>query len=188
VVLKAIILHGTMGTPEGNWFPWRQEKLKDLGVECYVPRLPTPEGHNLENWLQAIEEQAPKIDEKTILIGHSCGANCVLHILERLQGVVIPYVALCGTVIHDIDNEEIDTLNTTFVQHRFNWPEIKNAAKHISLFHGDDDPYVPLEQPQEVAKELNSHLTVIEGGGHLNSESGYIDFSLLVDDIAKLQL
>jgi predicted alpha/beta hydrolase family esterase len=42
---------------------------------------------------------------------------------------------------------------------------------------------VPLDRTQEVATQLQAPLTVIEGGGHLNSESDFTEFDKLKDDL-----
>jgi predicted alpha/beta hydrolase family esterase len=48
---------------------------------------------------------------------------------------------------------------------------------------GDNDPYVPLSQPAELAGHLGVELQVILGGGHLNAEFGYDSFPALFDQL-----
>lgn len=180
----AVILHGTKGSPNINWFPWMKEKLEAHGVNVFTPSLPTPQNQSKDNWCSALREQAPDFNEDTILIGHSCGANLVLHILEAMERPV-KYAALIGVVIAAIDDDEINKLNETFINHDYQWNEIQSGAQHISIFHGTNDPYVPLSQPQTVAKALNINLQTIENGGHLNAAAGYTEFPKLYNDIIE---
>ena len=46
--MKALIFHGTMGSPNGNWFPWLQSELISKGWDVDVPAFPTPEGQSLD--------------------------------------------------------------------------------------------------------------------------------------------
>ena len=54
------------------------------------------------------------------------------------------------------------------------------------MFHGADDPYVPLAMAQELANKLGVKLNVIEKGGHLNAESGYTKFPAVLKAIYSI--
>ena len=182
--MKYVILHGTMGSPEGNWFRWLEQELKSKGHDVYVPILPTPEGQNKDNWCTALREQAPDFGSDTVLIGHSSGATFVLHILE-VVGEPVAQSFLISPVIDDINVPEYDELNASFVHHDFNWDQIKKNSGKIHIYHGDDDPYVPSNQPELVAKSLDLDVNWIKGGGHLNAETGYTQFPLLLAKLAE---
>lgn len=182
--MHAVIFHGTMGSPEGNWFPWLKEKLESHGLDVFVPKFPTPEGQSKESWCAALRDQAPIFGKDTLLIGHSCGANHVLHVLESME-TPVKYAALVGCVTDETGFEDIDALNDTFIHHDFDWAKIKKAAEHIEIFHGSDDPYVPLEQPLDVARNLGIPLTLVPDGGHLNASSNYTEFDLLYRNVKK---
>lgn len=179
---KAIIFHGTMGAPDGNWFGWLKSELAIYGIETFIPRLPTPESQTVANWLIAVKNQAPDPDENTLLIGHSCGANFLLHYLPTLLRPPF-YVALAGIVIDKIGDREIDGLNSDFISRAYDWDGIKRNIGHSTLVHGDDDPYVPLDQPVKVSRELDIPLVLIPTGKHLNTPAGYTKFPYLLDQI-----
>jgi len=47
---RAIILHGTDGNPESNWFPWLKARLEAEGYEVWVPLLPENHTPNRETY------------------------------------------------------------------------------------------------------------------------------------------
>jgi uncharacterized protein len=174
-----IILHGTGGTPEGNWFPWLKNEMESQGSSVYIPKFPTPENQSVKSWCRALDVQAPRFGKDTILIGHSCGAVYLLHILEVLKQPVAKSIFVSG-FIEKLGNEYYDNLNADFINHNFNWEKIKNNAGKITLFHGDNDPYVPLSVAQKLADHLETRMIIIKNGGHLNAESGYTKFEELL--------
>ncbi|MDD4530479.1 MAG: alpha/beta hydrolase, partial [Candidatus Gracilibacteria bacterium] len=68
---NVIIIHGTGGSPEGNWFPRLKSKLEDLDCRVFVPKFPTPDGQSLESWLAVFSEYEQYLDENSIVVGHS---------------------------------------------------------------------------------------------------------------------
>ena len=173
--MKAVIFHGTLGSPEGNWFPWLRSTLTNEGWNVAIPSLPTPKNQSLDSWTTAFKNQMSDPNDIDLLIGHSLGATFILRLLEN--NLVQPQqVILVSAFIDKIDNVEYDTLNHSFINHPYQWDMIKQNSKKITLLHGSDDPYVPLEQPKTIAKNLGAPLHTIKNGGHLNTESGYTEF------------
>ena len=153
--MKALIFHETLGSPQGNWFPWLQEELLMQGWEVAVPVLPTPENQSFNSWKQALGEQVPGFQEAYILIGHSLGATFILRLLE--EGLIQPKQAiLVSTVINNINKVEYDSLNVSFIDKPFDWPAIKKNCNNIAVFHGDNDPYVPVAQAKIISQNLGS--------------------------------
>lgn len=176
---RALIFHGTMGSPDGNWFPWLKDELEKREWNVTVPTFPTPENHSLENWIKALKEQVSNLESIDLLVGHSLGANLILHVLE--QSLCAPdKVILVGCTIANSNVAEYNTLNKSFKK-EFDWEAIRQNVSKAHILHGSDDPYVPIEQAQTVAKELDINLKVIPNGGHLNAETGYDNFPLLLD-------
>lgn len=175
--MRALILHGTMGRPEGNWFPWVKKALEQRGWAVDIPTLPTPEGQSYTQWKNAL-----RAFEYDLIIGHSCGGSFALRLLQ--DNLIHPaQLILVCPVAGKIGNAEYDTLNESFITPAFDWAKIKKAPTKITLLSGDNDPYVPIQQPQKIAHELDIPLHLIPDGGHLNEESGFKSFPDLLDYI-----
>ena len=83
VILRAVIIHGTYGSADGNWFPWLASHVRELGHESAVPQFPTPTSQNLSSWLRVFDDQVGPLSSNTILVGHSLGVAFILRLLER---------------------------------------------------------------------------------------------------------
>ncbi|MDD3371035.1 MAG: alpha/beta fold hydrolase [Alphaproteobacteria bacterium] len=179
-----LIIHGAYGTPDENWFPWLRSKLAEKTV--FVPAFPTPDGQNLENWLKiALASLRDIPPEETVLIGHSIGAALALRMAEKTQK---PFRAIFAVspFARDLGLPDFDSLNASFIHPEFDWDAVARGAEHISCLAGDNDPYVPLALPEEIAAHVGAKLTVVPKGGHLNAAAGFTEFPLLLDQLKKL--
>jgi len=176
---KVVIIHGTKGSPNGNWFPWLSRELAMKGFKVVVPEMPTPEGQSLKNWISAFQNQVGKFDDNTTLIGHSVGALFILRLLEHLPSPIKSTVLVAGFT-GAIGNPEYDLLNASFVEGEYDWESIRRNAGAALVMYGDNDPYVPISQSEEIAAGLMVKPCIVAGGGHLNSEFGYSEFPLLL--------
>ena len=179
--MKAVILHGSIGHPFENWFPWLGRRLSEKGWSVRAPQFPTPEGQNRENWMYELTQQAGHfIDKETVIIGHSCGGLLLLNCLNEANRPIAGSVFV-GTPFGPSNIEEFAKLDKTFFEEEFNWGHIRKRAGRCAVFHGTDDPYVPLEQAHKLAKKLEIPPFIIENGGHLNTKAGYDDFPQLYE-------
>ena len=68
--MNYIILHGSFGSKDGNWFPWLKKQLEDRNYKVDVPQMPVGVGNqNYDNWSEEFSKL--EINEKTIIIAHS---------------------------------------------------------------------------------------------------------------------
>lgn len=183
-----LIIHGTEGSPEGNWFPWLKQKLSANGHTVSVPQFPTPGNQFLSSWIDTartvLQTEEPG---NTILIGHSTGAVAVLHLAELADKPYRAIYSICPFTCN-LGIEKYDRLNETFINHSLDWEKVKQGALEWQVFAGDNDPYVPLSRSQQVAQHLQCPIKIIPDGGHLNAESGYKQFPELLESILRLDL
>jgi len=176
------MLHGAYGSPTENWFPWLKSQLEAESFKVLLPQFPTPEGQSLASWMDVFAPYLPELDGDSILIGHSLGAAFILRILEQLERPVRASLLAAGfTKLLGIP--KFDTINASFLESPFDWQKIRANAGACTVFHGENDPYVPLAFGQELAKNLGADLVVIPGGGHLNAGAGYEEFPALLSAI-----
>jgi uncharacterized protein len=183
--MNVIIFHGTTGNPEENWFPWLKRELEKKGIEVVVPKFPTPEGQSLKAWLAVFEEYENKVNEETVMVGHSMGPGMILRLLEK-RDKPIKQAILAAPFYKMIGNEYFDNLNKTFIEHPFDWGKIKGKAKQFVVLAGDNDPYVPVEQTKFIAEKLGADFKLIKNGGHLNASAGFLKFEEVLREIVLL--
>ncbi|MDD4530927.1 MAG: alpha/beta hydrolase [Candidatus Gracilibacteria bacterium] len=181
---NVIIIHGTGGSSEGNWFPRLKSKLEDLGCRVFVPKFPTPDGQSLESWLAVFSEYEQYLDENSIVVGHSLGPAFLSTIIEKLDNP-IKVAFFVASFLTFLNNPYFDELNKTFIDRKFDWTKIRNNCKKFYLISGDNDPYVPIEKGEEFAKNLDSELILLENAGHINAEFGYTEFEFLLEKIKQ---
>jgi len=177
---NALIIHGAYGNPNENWIPWLKTELEKFDYEVAVPTFPTPENQNLESWLDAVSPYLEKLNSESILIGHSIGAVFLLSVLEKLNTPIKTTVFASG-FLHDLGNDDFDKINQSFYEKDFDWQKIKQNSQDVFVFHGDNDPYVPLKEAENLAANLGTKVEVIKNGGHLNKSAGFIEFPVLLE-------
>lgn len=176
----AMILHGTLGSPDGNWFQWLKTELENKGLQVWLPQLPHAEQPSLNEWYRFIEKECPfAINEDTLIVGHSSGAILALIIAQNNMEKVGAIVDV--SVFHDNSLQWEPNSNLFDVQ--FDWQAIQQGAGKLLFVHSNDDPYVPLDQAQFVADNCKAELVMIPRQGHFNLEKSedYRQFSQLLE-------
>jgi hypothetical protein len=181
-MVNVFIIHGAYGHPEENWFPWLKSELEKLGCRVFVPKFPTPENQSLENWLNIFKMYKQNVNENSIVVGHSLGVAFLLNILERLDRPINAAFFIAG-FIGSLGNPDFDTINKSFVDRKFDWQKIKHNCKKFYVFHSDNDPYVPLEKAEELAKNVGVDVILVKNAGHFNEKAGYTIFERLLENI-----
>lgn len=176
---RAVLLHGTGGSPESNWLPWLKKQLEEGGYEVWVPELPnnhTPSRHVYNDFLFGSNWDFTN----NLVVGHSSGAVSVLNLLGDKRCPHIKVGAMVGAWAHmdetDLDAEQFKDL---FPPDGFDFGLIKSKADHLLFLHGDNDPLCPLDQAQWLAQETSSEIIIVPGGGHLNRSAGFAELPQL---------
>jgi len=179
------IIHGAYGNPEENWFPWLKYELEKLDCRVFVPKFPTPENQSLENWLNVFKDYKQYLNENSIVIGHSLGPVFLLNIIEKLDKPIKAAFFVSG-FLDLLGNPDFDNINKSFIEKSFDWQKIKRNCLKFFIFHSDNDPYVPLAQAEELAKNLGVDVILVKNADHFNEKAGYNKFDLILEKIKPL--
>lgn len=176
-----LLIHGTEGYPEENWFPWLKKKLEDKDLKVIIPQFPSPPvvPAKIDEWFDVFDKYKHEINEASIIIGHSLGGIFTLRILEHLSHPV-KAVFFTGTPVGIKPILYFDRDNS-FSGFEFDWDKIKRNSEYFAVFHSDNDPYVDLENGRELSKKLGVELSLIPNAGHFNKAAGYTEFEQLKD-------
>ena len=177
--MNYIIIHGSFGSKDGNWFPWLKNELEKQNKKVEVPQMPVGVGiQNYESWSKVLDDL--DINENTIIIAHSIAPIFVCKYLITNKIKVKKLIFVCGFNNYEI-NEEYDSVNKPmFID---NYKEIKNYCNDIICYYSDNDPYVSFDVEKEFADAISNKQYIIKNGGHINSESGYIKFEEILEVI-----
>jgi leucyl-tRNA synthetase len=149
--LNALVIHGTWGTGEGNWFPWLKLALESKQINTVNPTLPDtklPDYAVRMNYLKS--KYSPYLSTNSIIIGHSSGAPTVLHLAEKYKLNKVILVAPVLYVDKDYKKDLIKAFNKEtadaleiLVNRTINPEKIRKNINELIIFFGAHDPYIP---------------------------------------------
>ena len=175
-----LILHGSFGSNEGNWFPWLKEQLEKNNKKVLIPQMPVGVGNqNFENWSNVLNKL--DISENTVIIAHSIAPIFVCKYLITNQIKVKKLIFVCGFNNYLGIDSDFDAVNEPmFID---NFDDVKKYCKDIVCYYSDNDPYVKYDVEKEFADKLTDKQYVIKNGGHINAETGYTKFEEILNEV-----
>ncbi len=176
-----LLIHGSFGSPFSNWIPYLRKEIEKKDLDVYTPDFPTGVGYqNYENWskLLNVYVESGIINENTVIFGHSIAPVFICKFLIENKIKVKRLVFVCGFNNYLGINEDYDAVNGSMYFN--NLSDIKNYCEDIVCIYSDNDPYVKYDVEKEFADTITNNQIMISGGEHLNSESGYNEFSELL--------
>ena len=196
---QVIIFHGLGGSPRSAWIPELKSRLKAEGYEVVVPRFPASKRFYLrarfkdyfpgiktptfDDWYRYFQSLGVRVDENTILVGHSLGGAFILKLLERLDRPVKAAVLVAAPAGATKGHLYIAARDFTG-GFSYDWAKIRSRAARFVVFQSDNDQTVALPNGQLIATNLGVDLKTVSGGGHWT----FRDVSQLLIEIKSLDI
>ena len=128
---KYIIIHGSFGSSEGNWFPWLKKELQDRNKVVFTPQMPVGVGkQDFASWSNELDKLA--VDEKTIIIAHSIAPVFVCKYLVENKIKVKELIFVCGFNNYLGIDPDYDAVNQPMFFN--NLEDVKKYCKKIICF------------------------------------------------------
>lgn len=183
---RIFLIHGWGGSPQGDWLPWANKVLTEVGYDVYVPEMPDTNHPKIDPWVNKLTKVVASPKSNDIFIGHSIGCQTILRYLEKLgEGQKVNKIILIApwwylTLGKDEDPKVAEPWLKSFVD----FEKVKERANTYVCVFSDNDPFVPFKKNLEFFKEnLNPDIVIKSGLGHFTADEGSTKIEFLIDII-----
>jgi len=162
--MRFIILPGNGCTNilKSNWYSWLAEELRSRSLEVAIENMPDPYVARESAWIPFIHNTL-KVDEDTVVIGHSSGALAAMRLIEKTPVYGTILVAAAHTDLGD-ENERA----SGYFDRPWDFASMrKNTKGFFHQFHSVDDHLIPISEAQYVAQHLQNIETDADVGVEL---------------------
>ncbi len=198
-----LLIHGSFGSPQGNWFPELKDKLEALGQRVIVPSFPVedwdevtengpkvpPSHQSLTAWLKVVTDALAAVPphEPLCVVAHSLGCLFLLHAVQHHR-LTLDSAIFVSPFLHPLEKAwQFDHVNASFYKNDF---DFRSLIRHIPVsyvLYSENDPYVEKDHSMRFARRLKSSLLFVKHAGHMNAEVNLNEFPL-VFELCKTRL
>ena len=190
----ALILHGASGNNQTGWIPWLKSELEAYGYEVIAPNLPNSAFPDLDAWLTSLEPYAQKMNEESLVIGHSLGAPAAEHFILNnnlkvgkllLIAPTFPSMDWAEYREHHADKNAANIEQVSLVP--VDWEKLSQSVSNITVFGSKDDSYIPFDKLKQHAKDnLHANFVGFDSKSHFNESAGIISLEEAVPHLTEL--
>jgi len=167
---KTLILHGWGGSDYPHWqSELASEIAKNYGTVAF-PLLDNCHFPSKNRWIKQVKALLEEFKPNTVVC-HSL-ANTLWFWL--CQENITPVQRLFMVSPPSLSTTEA-TIKTFFP-----CPQPQNiCAEEVHLIVSDNDPWIKLDEAEQIANAIGASYQVVENGGHINADSGFGKWDLI---------
>ncbi len=188
--MNVVIVHGcndnkeeSLESPpenERHWKPWLKRELEKRGIEVSNELYPEDWNPSYEEWKKKFEEN--KMDEDTVLIGHSCGGGFLVRWLAENKKRIRKLILVSPGKAR---NEMWESLSNLSGGKTYSGID-KYSREGIVLFTSDNDIPQHIKNAHEYEKGLPAKIIVLKNHGHFTlGDMGTEEFPELLEEVLE---
>lgn len=177
--VPTVVIPGWHGSGVGHWQTWLEEQLRAAGRETRRPDFPDLDAPELATWLAALRATLADLPTDGYdVVAHSLGSVLWLHhVADPGSSPRAARVALVSPPAPDSAFPEV----AAFFPPPMDVDTVRHGADGTVLVAGDADPFLPDGIAASYGLPLKMATTVVPGGGHLNTDSGFGEWPAVLD-------
>jgi len=165
---------------ERHWKPWLKRELEKRGIEVSNELYPEDWKPNYEKWKKIFEKN--KVDENTVLVGHSCGGGFLIRWLSETKRKIKKLILVSPG---KVKNETLKSLVGFYGDETCSHLD-KYSSGEIVLFTSDNDIPQHIKNAHEYEKELPARVIILKNHGHFTlGDMGTEEFPELLEEVLK---
>jgi len=193
--IKVVLVHGWMGSPNDDFFPWLIKEVESEGYKVIAPSLPDTNTPEIKPWINKLKEVVGEADKNTYFIGHSLGVPAILRYLASLSKgteiggaiFVAPFVISSPVETWEDYKEGDQEIVDTWLGASFDLNKVNGMADNFVAILSDNDPYVPVQENTDLLKKgLNAKIIIEEDKGHYTPSDGVKKVPIVLDELLKM--
>lgn len=182
-ISKIVVVHGCTDdegddTIMDHWHPWLENELKNRDIIVDRPALPCPWNPSYEEWKKTFEKIG--IDEKSIVVAHSCGAAFSVRWLGENNKKIAKLILVAPWIVGSKDYSDGENDLYKFDINK----DINNRIGEIIIFTSDNERKAGKESVEIYEKNLKARIIEIKNHGHfIESHMETNEFPELLSEI-----
>ncbi len=166
-----------------QWQPWIKQKIESKNIKVNFPTMPNSLTPVYEDYKMEFEKI--DINENSILIGHSCGANFLVRWLSETNTKIKKLIMVAPWNEPNHENKvKAEFYNISDVNYSF----VKNIQDGVVIFTSDNEEVVGKNTAKLWTEKLNAKLIELKKhGNYTESGMGTTEFPELLDEILEIQ-
>lgn len=174
---KILILHGWGGSDFPHWQSWLAGELaKEYGTVSFL-KFTAPQTPLLGMWKKELLTHLKEF-QPSIVVCHSLANTLWFHLCNEDDFEEVQTLYLVAPPSLECKIEELQSFFPLSV------PSNPHAKKTL-LITSTNDPYMSQDEAKLLQKALGVEMKVLENAGHINSASGYGEWTWILNEIQK---